>query len=150
MWRKLETYIKYIEFKDLCTSMFLTLIKSSNKSGKGIFSIPINFLTQKKFAKCDNKTKTYWYIHLFLMLSYVSLFTMIVVFLEWFQTDIVHPIWHPQRLIGYISTVGLFVGIIYFFPGIYYIPSLFKSLYNIRTAVQGIEGDVSSIQRRNY
>jgi nitrate reductase gamma subunit len=39
---------------------------------------------------------------------------MIVGFLEWFQTDIVHPVWHPQRLIGYISTIGLFAGIIYF------------------------------------
>jgi hypothetical protein len=78
-----------------------------------IFSLVWNFFTQKKFNKCDD-SKSYWYIHLFLMFSYVALFTMIVGFLEWFQTDNVYPIWHPQRLIGYISTIGLFVGIIYF------------------------------------
>jgi ferredoxin len=80
---------------------------------KEIFSLAWNFFTQKRFNKCDD-SKSYWYIHLFLMFSYVALFTMIVGFLEWFQTDNVYPIWHPQRLIGYISTVGLFVGIIYF------------------------------------
>jgi len=78
-----------------------------------IFSLIWNFFTQPKFKKCDD-SKSYWYIHLFLMLSYVALFTMIVGFLEWFQTDTVHAIWHPQRLIGYISTLGLMVGIVYF------------------------------------
>jgi quinone-modifying oxidoreductase subunit QmoC len=77
------------------------------------FSLVWNFLTQQRFNKCDD-SKTYWYLHLFLMLSYVSLFAIIVFFLEWFQTDIVHPIWHPQRLIGYIATLGLFSGIFYF------------------------------------
>jgi ferredoxin len=78
-----------------------------------IFELVWNFFTQRKFKKCDD-SKSYWYIHLFLMISYVALFTMIVGFLEWFQTDTVHPVWHPQRLIGYISTIGLFVGIVYF------------------------------------
>ena len=78
-----------------------------------IFSLAWNFLTQRKLSKCDN-AKTYWILHLYLMLSYVALFTMIVFFLEWFQTDTVHPIWHPQRLIGYIATIGLFTGIFYF------------------------------------
>lgn len=77
------------------------------------FAIVTNFLTQKRFNKCDGP-KSYWFIHLFLMLSYVMLFTMIVFFLTWFQTDNVYPIWHPQRLLGYISTLGLMVGIIYF------------------------------------
>lgn len=78
-----------------------------------IFSLIWNFFTQKKLKKCDD-SKSYWVIHLFLMLSYVMLFTMIVGFLEWFQTDTVHPVWHPQRLLGYISTIGLFTGVVYF------------------------------------
>jgi ferredoxin len=78
-----------------------------------IFSFFTNFLTQKRFNKCDGP-KSYWFIHLFLMLSYVMLFTMIVFFLNWFQTDTIYPIWHPQRLLGYIATIGLFVGVIYF------------------------------------
>jgi len=78
-----------------------------------VFSVVTNFLTQKRFNKCDGP-KYYWFIHLFLMLSYVMLFTMIVFFLAWFQTDTVYDWWHPQRLLGYIATIGLFVGVIYF------------------------------------
>jgi len=78
-----------------------------------IFSLAWNFFTQHKINKCDN-SKTYWLLHLYLMLSYVVLFTMIVFFLEWFQTDTIHPVWHPQRLLGYIATIGLFTGIFYF------------------------------------
>jgi quinone-modifying oxidoreductase, subunit QmoC len=79
-----------------------------------ILALPTHFLTQRRFKKCDESTRSYWYIHLFLMLSYIMLFTMIVFFLEWFQADVIHPIWHPQRLLGYISTIGLFTGIIFF------------------------------------
>lgn len=80
-------------------------------------SLLVRFLfPDKKYAKCDEKKLfTYWALHLFLALSYATLFTIIVFFLGWFQTDNVYPIWHPQRLLGYISTVGLFVGIIYFY-----------------------------------
>jgi quinone-modifying oxidoreductase, subunit QmoC len=79
----------------------------------GFFSLAWHFLTQKKLKSCDD-AKIYWPIHLFLMLSYVCLFALIVFFLEWFQTDTVHPLWHPQRLIGYIATIGLFSGVFYF------------------------------------
>lgn len=74
------------------------------------------FIPKKKYAKCDEKKlKTYWGLHLFLALSYATLFIIIVFFLEWFQTDNVYPFWHPQRMLGYIATVGLFTGIIYFY-----------------------------------
>jgi nitrate reductase gamma subunit len=39
---------------------------------------------------------------------------MIVVFLSWFQTNNIYPFYHPQRLLGYIATAGLFTGIVYF------------------------------------
>jgi quinone-modifying oxidoreductase, subunit QmoC len=78
------------------------------------FSLAWAFITQSRFKKCDDDSRSYWYIHLFLMLSYIMLFTMIVFFLDWFQTDQVHKIWHPQRLLGYISTIGLMTGIVYF------------------------------------
>lgn len=77
------------------------------------FSLVWNFITQKRFSKCEG-SNTYWYLHIFMMLSYVCLFTVIVFFLRWFQTDTVYPVWHPQRLLGYIATIGLFCGIIYF------------------------------------
>ncbi len=74
------------------------------------------FRPKKKYAQCDEKKlTTYWALHLFLALSYASLFTIIVFFLDWFQTDTIYPFYHPQRLLGYIATIGLIVGIIYFY-----------------------------------
>ena len=78
--------------------------------------LPKIFNPDKKYAKCDEKKLfLYWSLHLFLALSYALMFTIIVFFLSWFQTDNVYPIYHPQRFLGYISTIGLFVGIIYFY-----------------------------------
>ena len=48
------------------------------------------------------------------MSGYVMLFTMIVGFLGWFQTDKIYSWYHPQRLFGYYATFGLIAGIIYF------------------------------------
>jgi len=53
-------------------------------------------------------------MHFLLMTGYVVLFTMIVGFLGWFQTENIYPWWHPQRLLGYYATFGLTVGSIYF------------------------------------
>ncbi len=80
---------------------------------KELGSLVWNFGTQWKFKKCDGE-KTYWIIHLLLMTGYVSLLVMIVVFLSWFQTDTIHPWYHPQRIIGYYATFGLMLGVIYF------------------------------------
>ncbi|HEY6906222.1 MAG TPA: 4Fe-4S dicluster domain-containing protein [Ignavibacteriaceae bacterium] len=78
--------------------------------------IPKIFRPDKKYAKCDEKKLfLYWSLHLFLALSYAMMFTIIVFFLSWFQTDKVYPIIHPQRMLGYISTIGLFIGIVYFY-----------------------------------
>ncbi len=76
----------------------------------------INLLTQKKFAKCERK-KLYWISHLLIMSSYLIMFTIIGVFLYWFQTETIHPISHPQRWIGYYVTFGFFVSTIYYFAG---------------------------------
>jgi ferredoxin len=85
-----------------------------------------HFISQWRFSDCETdkvsfitKLKTgnynYWLVHFFLMTSYVTLFTMIVGFLGWFQTDEIHPWWHPQRLLGYYATFGLLFGTVYFF-----------------------------------
>lgn len=65
-----------------------------------------NFMTQWRFKKCDNK-KSYWLSHWLMMSSYILMFSFIVLALEWFQTDTIHPITHPQRWIGYYITFGL-------------------------------------------
>lgn len=75
-----------------------------------------NFVTQERINDCD-KGRVYWIIHLLLMSGYVILFTMIVGFLGWFQTDNIYEWWHPQRLLGYYATFGLLLGCVYFFIG---------------------------------
>ncbi len=88
-----------------------------------LWKLIFHFATQWQFRKCNTKddkpsdvkkTLTYWIMHWLLMSSYITLFTMIVGFLWWFQTDEIHNWWHPQRLLGYYSTLGLTIGIIYF------------------------------------
>lgn len=77
-----------------------------------------HFLTQARFSKCEKK-RLYWFSHLFLMSSYIIMFSLIIFFLGWFQTDEVHPWWHPQRLLGYYVTAGLILGTAYFMIGRY-------------------------------
>jgi len=100
----INMYIKVIVNQGIRVSLF------SHFKEFGI--IIWNFISQKKFSKCDSKP--YWFIHLLLVTGYVSLFVMVVVFLEWFQTDNIYAWYHPQRLLGYYATLGLFTGTIYF------------------------------------
>ncbi len=80
---------------------------------KELWHLIWNFISQARLSKCD--LKSFWYFHFFLVTGYLSLFTMIVLFLPWFQTDVINPWWHPQRLLGYYATLALLAGIIYFF-----------------------------------
>jgi len=89
---------------------------------KEFWKVILHFFTQWQFSKCDSlETKksfnisAYWVVHFLLMTSYVLMFTMIVVFLGWFQTDNIYAWWHPQRILGYYATIGLTVGVVYFF-----------------------------------
>jgi len=72
-----------------------------------------HFGTQWRFAKCGEK-RMYWLLHWFLMSSYMMMFIFIIFFLEWFQTDVVHPWYHPQRLLGYYITAGIGISCVYF------------------------------------
>lgn len=91
-----------------------------------IWKLIFHFATQWRFNKSNRTTRLgrleikaspYWISHWLLMSGYVLLFTMIVVFLEWFQTDFIHPWWHPQRIFGYYATFGLSFGIVFFVYG---------------------------------
>jgi ferredoxin len=64
---------------------------------------------QPKFSKCDDKN--YWLSHWLLMSGYTIMFIVIVVYLPWFQTEKIYPIYHPQRLLGYYATIGLLFGL---------------------------------------
>jgi len=91
-----------------------------------LWKLIFHFATQWQFSKSDRTTRVgkyklkispYWISHWFLMSGYVLLFTMIVLFLGWFQTDLIHVWWHPQRLLGYYATFGLTIGLIFFVYG---------------------------------
>jgi heterodisulfide reductase subunit C len=89
------------------------------------WALIFHFASQWRFSDCEIKVKTfwknilkgkynYWIVHWMLMSGYVILFIMIVGFLGWFQTDKIHPWWHPQRILGYYATFGLLFGTVYF------------------------------------
>jgi ferredoxin len=70
-----------------------------------IMELPVQFATQKRWKECEDKSM--WKKHLLLVCGYVTMFIMIMGFLRWFQTDAVHPLWHPQRMLGYFATFAL-------------------------------------------
>jgi quinone-modifying oxidoreductase subunit QmoC len=67
-----------------------------------------HFVTQKRFSECDDRRP--WINHLILVSGYVTMLVLILLFLPWFQTDNIYPVWHPQRWIGYYATVALLYG----------------------------------------
>ncbi len=75
-----------------------------------------HFVTQMRFAKCNRKV-LYWISHLLIMSSYIIMFTMIIVFLGWFQTEEIHSVSHPQRWLGYYVTFGFIFATLYYFFG---------------------------------
>jgi hypothetical protein len=68
-----------------------------------------HFGSQWKFSKCDDKQ--YWLFHWLIMSGYTIMFIVVVVLLPWFQTEKIHPVYHPQRLLGYYATFGLILGL---------------------------------------
>ncbi len=105
----LNMYIKVIiKDKSVRVPLYLYFVK--------IWEAIFLFGTQSHILKCEGK-KMYWFMHWFLMSSYVIMFTCIVFFLHWFQTDEVHPWHHPQRLLGYYSSAGIIIGTVYFVWG---------------------------------
>ena len=70
----------------------------------------INYFTQKRWRKCGTGPGSAWWRHLFLFSGWVSMEILVMAYLSAFQTDIVHPFWHPTRLFGYYATIALMVG----------------------------------------
>lgn len=70
----------------------------------------VQFFTQKQWRKCETEkpqAPRRWMIHLLLVSGYVTMLTLIVGLLWWFQTDNIYPLWHPQRWLGYYATAAL-------------------------------------------
>ena len=69
-----------------------------------------NYFTQKRWRKCGTGPASAWTRHFFLFSGWVAMEILVMVFLEAFQTDVVHPFWHPTRIVGYYATVALMLG----------------------------------------
>jgi len=70
-----------------------------------IYLLPAHFFTQMRYAKCESKQA--WVIHLVLMLSYVTMFVLLMGFLEamWSGPDVDWRVHGP----GLAATAGLLV-----------------------------------------
>jgi len=66
-------------------------------------------ITQQRFSECD-KGRNLWVNHLITVAGYATMFLLIVVFLSWFQTDNIYPLYHPQRWLGYLAAGALIYG----------------------------------------
>ncbi len=84
----------------------------------------IHFVTQKRFLECEDKMQ--WIVHFLIMTGYCTIFLLVAVFLAggieviglaWepiaFQRDVIYPIWHPMRFLGYYATFAILYGTTY-------------------------------------
>jgi quinone-modifying oxidoreductase subunit QmoC len=62
--------------------------------------------TQRRWRECGERPLR-WRKHFLIVTGYVTIFLLVFVFLRWFQTDAVHPWWHPTRVLGYYATAVL-------------------------------------------
>jgi len=72
----------------------------------------VNFVTQKRWRDCGEggeavQDRSRWLKHFLLVTGYMTMMTLIIVCLRWFQTDEIHPIYHWTRLLGYYATAVL-------------------------------------------
>ncbi|HWR26637.1 MAG TPA: 4Fe-4S dicluster domain-containing protein [candidate division Zixibacteria bacterium] len=67
----------------------------------------VHAATQKRFKECTTSDR--WIKHWLLVVGYATMFILVVVFLNWFQTDNIYPIYHPQRWLGYFATIVLVI-----------------------------------------
>jgi len=73
------------------------------------WNLVYHVIIQKRFSECDDNQKR-WVNHLIIVAGYGTMFLLIVVFLSWFQTDNIYPIYHPQRWLGYLAAGALIYG----------------------------------------
>jgi ferredoxin len=83
---------------------------------KQIFQLPWHFFTQKRYSECEKKRKhpffMPWFLHLGLMLGYVTMLVLVMVFIEKLQAG--PEIQWSVHVFGYLASVGLIAGTVYF------------------------------------
>ncbi len=66
-----------------------------------------SIISIKKWSNCETSQTRRKYKHWILAISYITMFGIVTLALEWFQTDEIYDILNPQRWIGYLITIGL-------------------------------------------
>jgi Fe-S oxidoreductase len=66
----------------------------------------IHFLTQRRWRQCG-EDKSRWLKHFILVSGYLTMMTLIIVFLRWFQVD--DSSWHFTSIFGYYATGALLI-----------------------------------------
>jgi Fe-S oxidoreductase len=116
--------VLWIEIGDLSMAAVLTVFLLSNAFRMFRFimkdtSVPfrlylteakafvLHFATQKRWRECG-EDKSRWLKHFLLVSGYMTMMTLIIVFIRWFQVD--DSSWHFSSLFGYYATgVILFI-----------------------------------------
>lgn len=65
----------------------------------------VHTFSQKRFRDCPDDSR--WIKHLLLVIGCSLMIVIKFLFLSWFQTDSIYPIYHPQRWLGYLAAVAL-------------------------------------------
>ncbi|HEY3359263.1 MAG TPA: 4Fe-4S dicluster domain-containing protein [Polyangia bacterium] len=73
-----------------------------------LYTLPLHFITQKRYATCDSKRP--WAVHLALMLSYLTLLTLIMFFLHAMQEG--PAINWSVHVFGYAASFGLLAAVV--------------------------------------
>ncbi len=74
-----------------------------------IRSLALQAATQVGLRRCSHNEGR-WRSHLALASGCLLMFVMVFLFLDWFQTDAILPLYHPQRWLGYLATVAILFG----------------------------------------
>ena len=68
-------------------------------------TMAVHVLSQKNMRSCSSETRAHrWVNHVVLASGFAVMSVILFFFLEWFQTDAIVPVYHPQRWLGYFVT----------------------------------------------
>jgi quinone-modifying oxidoreductase, subunit QmoC len=74
----------------------------------GLYTLPLHFFTQRRYAQCERKRP--WALHLILMLSYVTMLVLIMFFLSDMASG--PAIDWRVHVFGYLASIGLLLTVI--------------------------------------
>jgi len=115
--------VKWIEIGDLAMATILSafllsnafrmyrFIMSDTKAPFWLYiteakTFVLNFMTQKRWRKCGEDRRR-WFRHFILVTGYMTMMTLVIVFIRWFQVD--DSSWHFTSIFGYYASGVLLV-----------------------------------------